>query len=212
MLLACKAVLFDCDGVLVDSDASVARAWSRWAREFGLDPGSVVASVHGRRAADTIAELLPPGARAAATVRIDELELGDAPSVRACPGAVDLLSSMPRFRHAVVTSATRALATARLRAAGLAPPPVLITADDLSVGKPAPDGYLAAARALAVDPADVAVLEDSPAGVEAARRAGVGVIVGIGARPLGSAATVVVPNCASLSWCERGLLVRDHGR
>ena len=174
-----EALLFDSDGVLVDSDASVIAAWSRWAVELDLDPADVVHQVHGRRAADTVAELIAPPQRERALTRINQLELDAADDVRALPGAHDLLSSLDDTCWAVVTSATTALATSRLAAAGLPPPPVLVTADDLRAGKPSPEGYQSAARRLGREPARCVVFEDSVAGILAAHAAGVGYVVGV---------------------------------
>ncbi len=173
------ALLFDNDGVLVDSTDAGDRAWTRWAEEHGQDPAVVLPMIHGRRAADTIALLLPADEVAAASDRINALELETAVDCRAIPGALDLLSSLGDAPWAVATSAIRPLAIARLEAAGLPVPHHLVTADDVEAGKPAPDPYLAAARALGVDPADCVVLEDAPAGVEAGNAAGARVI-GVG--------------------------------
>jgi mannitol-1-/sugar-/sorbitol-6-phosphatase len=186
------ALLFDCDGVLVDSDTSVLRAWSRWSEHYGLDPLAVYPQVHGRRAADTVATLLPATAVAEAVERINRYELEDARSVNAMPGAVELTAELPAHRWAVVTSATSALAAARLAAAGITKPGVLITADDLRHGKPAPEGYLRAARELGQDPSACVVLEDAASGITAARAGGVATVVGIGARSLESDADVVI--------------------
>jgi sugar-phosphatase len=203
-LLACEAVLFDCDGVLVDSDASVLSAWSRWARDHALDPHEVTAMVHGRRSADTVALLVAEAERAAALARIDRYEVEDAAGVAAIAGALDLLRSVPRW--AVVTSGTRALATARLAAAGLPLPSVLVTADDVRRGKPHPEGYLAAARGLGVDPARTVVLEDAQAGIDAARAAGVAAVVAVGARAelTGDAR---VSDLTALCWTGSGLRI-----
>ena len=203
-LFACEAVLFDCDGVLVDSDASVLSAWSRWARDHALDPDEVTAMVHGRRSADTVALLVAEAERAAALARIDRYEVEDAAGVAAIAGALDLLRSVPRW--AVVTSGTRALATARLAAAGLPLPSVLVTADDVQRGKPHPEGYLAAARGLGVDPARTVVLEDAQAGIDAARAARVAAVVAVGARGelTGDAR---VPDLTALRWTGSGLRI-----
>jgi mannitol-1-/sugar-/sorbitol-6-phosphatase len=201
-LLRCSAILFDCDGVLVDSDASVYSAWGRWAVAQSLDPDEVRLVVHGRRSEDTVAELLPPERRAEAEALIDRFEIEDAASVRAIPGAAELLAAVPRW--AVVTSGTYDLATARLRAAGLPIPPVLVTADDVQRGKPDPEGYAAAARRLGVDPAETVVLEDAAAGIAAARAAGVGAVVGVG-RP-GLDADAQVADLTELRWAAEGLL------
>jgi len=205
--LPCHAVLFDCDGVLVDSDASVTRAWRRWAEAYGLDPQTVPSMVHGRRASDSVAQLIGADDRERALATINAYELDDAPQVTAVAGARDLIMSVPDGRRAVVTSGSKALATARLRAAGIDPPPVLITADDIAEGKPAPDGYLQAAAALGVQPADAVVLEDSRAGVEAARSAGAGAVVGVGPAAAGSSADVVVADLRGVRWTGSGLRI-----
>lgn len=203
--IACSAVLFDCDGVLVDSDASVEQAWSSWAVRHGLDPVTVGAMVHGRRAADTVALLVDEADRAESVALINRLEIDGAVTVTAIPGALDLTRSIPATRWAVVTSGNRPLATARIGAAGLARPAVLVTADDVRHGKPDPEGFLAAAAALGHDPAVTVVLEDSPAGVRAARAAGVGAVIGVGERALTTDADVVVADLTSLTWTDQGL-------
>jgi sugar-phosphatase len=204
--LPCRALLFDADGVLVDSDASVAVSWTRWARAWGLDPAAVLTVVHGRRSADTVALLIGPGEQARALADIDRFELEDAASVSPCPGAPELLRSLPSGPWAVVTSGTRALATARLAAAGLPVPPVLVTADDVPRGKPDPVGYLDAAGALRVPSHACAVLEDSPAGVAAGLAAGAAV-VGVTPRALDSEAPVVVRDLSGVRWSGAALRI-----
>lgn len=201
-LLHCEAVLFDCDGVLVDSDASVVRCWTRWAHTYGFDADAVVAMAHGRRSSDTVAELVPPDRRGEASALIDRYEIEDAATVTAIPGAVELTRTVPRW--AVVTSGNRRLAAARLGAAGIPRPPVLVTADDVTRGKPDPEGYLAAAREVGVDPAGAVVLEDAAAGIAAARAAGVRAVVAVGSRP-DLAGDVHVPDLTALRWEGSGL-------
>lgn len=200
--LRCEAVLFDCDGVLVDSDASVFSAWTRWAIELGLDPDHVTAQVHGRRSADTIAALLPRDRWPDATDRIDRYEVEDAAAVRAIPGAADLLRAVPTW--AVVTSGRRELALARLTAAGLPIPSVIVTADDVTRGKPDPEGYLAAAAGLGVCPARTVVLEDAAAGIRAARAAGVSAVLAVGDRE-DLDGDVRVPDLTGVRWADGGL-------
>jgi sugar-phosphatase len=166
-----RTFLFDIDGTLVDSSAVVERAWRQVAEEFGLDGDLVVANCHGRRSMDTVEEFFAPDDRAAAQVRIDALELADR-EVTACRGAAGLLATLDGQPWAAVTSGPRQLMTARLAAAGLPRPKVLVTAEDVRHGKPAPDGYLMAARALGVAATDCVVVEDSPAGVDAGKAAG----------------------------------------
>jgi sugar-phosphatase len=195
-----SVILFDCDGVLVDSDASVDRSWTRWALEYGLDPDRVIETVHGRRTTDTVDLLIQPSDRAAALSAIDSYELEDATTATQIAGARELVASMPSSRWAVVTSGRRALARARLHAAGIDPPRVLVSADDVAAGKPDPEGYLAAAAALGVAPGDAIVIEDSGTGVEAGRRASAGNVVGVGSRALSTKADIVVRDLTSLRW------------
>jgi sugar-phosphatase len=168
------AVLSDLDGVLVESRASVLRAWGAWSRRLGLDPALLDEVMYGRPARDIVARFAPSLDVEEATASIEAEEIAQAGDVRALPGAADLLASAARI--AIVTSCTPALAAARLAAAGLRPPPVLVTADHVARGKPAPDAYALAAAELGVDPADCVVLEDAPAGVQAGLAAGATVI------------------------------------
>jgi mannitol-1-/sugar-/sorbitol-6-phosphatase len=169
-------VLSDLDGVLVDSHASIDRAWRWWGARHGL-PGVTAATVpQGRPSGDVIAALAP-GADAGAESRVlDDFQARDTEGVVALAGAADVLDAFGPDRVAIVTSCTAPLAAARLRAAGLTPPPVLVTADRLGRGKPDPEGYLLAARELGADPGDCVVLEDAPAGVDAGRAAGMHVV------------------------------------
>jgi sugar-phosphatase len=170
------AVLFDCDGVLVDSAASVDRGWRRWAEGHGLDVDAIVAVAHGRRTEDTMRELGLEGDLSRELKQLESYEIEGASTVSAFPEAAVLLPELPPGSWAVVTSGTRALATARLAAAGLPLPAVLIAADDVAAGKPSPEGYLEAARQLGVPAADCLVFEDAPAGVQAALAAGMRVV------------------------------------
>jgi sugar-phosphatase len=198
--IRCRGVLFDCDGVLVDSDASVASAWRRWARGLGLDAGMVQRLVHGRRSADTVAMLVPEERRREELARIDRYEVEDAGSVRPVNGALALVESIPVSQWAVVTSGRAELALARLRAARLPFPAVLVSADDVRQGKPDPEGYKLAADNLGLSPGEVVVLEDAPVGIQAARAAGVGAVVGVGDRAVAAGADLVVPDLRPLRW------------
>lgn len=207
--IACAGVLFDCDGVLVDSDESVVSAWTRWAVDHDFDPASVLAMVHGRRAADTVATLVD-GERASGSLDlINRYEIEDAATVRAIPGALSLFSSVPPDRVAVVTSGTQPLAHARLRAAGFDPPPVVITAGDVTHGKPHPEGYLSAAARLGLDPSRTVVFEDAVTGIEAARAAGVGHVIGVGAAGLDGHADVVIADLRAARWDDGHLLIDE---
>lgn len=170
------AVLFDMDGTLVDSDAAVERAWERWAAEYGVDPRTALAIAHGSPADRTIRRLLPAlDDRAVATAAARQLALqyDDLSDVTATPGAHELLNALARLGlpWAVVTSADTRLAEARLGAAGIKAP-VLVTVEDVSVGKPDPEGYLRAAALLGVPVARCLVVEDAEVGLRAGRAAG----------------------------------------
>lgn len=170
------AILFDVDGTLVDSTPAVERTWRTWAAGRGLDGDEILQHSHGRRSEDTIAGLLPVGERAAAVQELLALGLTDLEGVVALPNAASLLASLPANRWAAVTSGSRELMRARLSTAGLTVPSVLVTADDVATGKPDPEGYLAAAAALGVDPAACLVIEDAPAGIVAGRASGAFVV------------------------------------
>ncbi|WP_282703879.1 HAD family hydrolase [Streptomyces sp. CC219B] len=174
MQIHAEALLFDNDGTLVSSLASVDRCWTRWAGEYGITPDAFArVGLHGRPAAEIAADLLPADIVPEAVARIEELEVEDVPNggVELLPGTEDFLGALPAELWAVVTSATRRLAEARLDAVGIRPK-TLITADDITRGKPDPEPYLLAARELGVDPARCVVFEDAPAGLRAGRAAG----------------------------------------
>jgi mannitol-1-/sugar-/sorbitol-6-phosphatase len=172
----CQAILFDLDGVLVDSTPAVARVWSAWAIQHGFNPKVAVATAHGRRSIETIRLLAPHLDAENENLRVERLEIEAKEGVVALPGAAELVRALPPERFAVVTSATRALALARLRYAGLPAPANLVSADDVSNGKPSPEPYLKGAALLARTPVDCLVFEDVPNGITAARAAGMRVI------------------------------------
>ncbi|WP_198663529.1 HAD-IA family hydrolase [Jiangella endophytica] len=174
-MLKADAILLDLDGTLVDSTDSIARSWLRWCRQYDVDPARL-ADAHGRTTADIVADLLPGPLVSAALARIDEFEIEDAGAVRPMPGAAELLASIPAGRRAVVTSGSTVIATARMRAAGLEPPDVVVTADDVLRGKPHPEPYLLGAQRLGVEPTRCVVIEDAPSGITAARAAGMAVV------------------------------------
>ncbi|KOX05002.1 phosphatase [Streptomyces sp. NRRL B-1140] len=174
MTIHAQALLFDNDGTLVSSLASVDRCWTRWAGEYGITAEEFArVELHGRPAAEIAADLLPAEIVPAAVARIEDLEVEDVPNdgVHLLPGTRAFLDALPAERWAVVTSATRRLAEARLDAVGILPK-TLVAADDITRGKPDPEPYLLAARALGVDPEHCVVFEDAPAGLTAGRAAG----------------------------------------
>jgi mannitol-1-/sugar-/sorbitol-6-phosphatase len=174
--LECAAVLFDLDGVLVDSAAAVERAWRGWATKHGLGFEDVIVHAHGRRTIETIAAVAPHLDARAEMLALEDDEIHRATEVAALPGAHDLLKALAEARWAIVTSGTRRLAGARIEACAFPSPSALVTADDVAQGKPHPAGYLQAADALGVAPTDCVVFEDAPAGIEAARASGARVI------------------------------------
>lgn len=172
----CEAILFDMDGTLVDSTICVESTWRTWATRHNLDIEKLLKMAHGRQNHETIRLVAPhleTPEEIAFLVRAEE-ECRD--GIVAVPGARDLVDMLPVERWAVVTSAWRSLAKIRLELAGLPLPAALITADDVKRSKPHPDGYLAAAERLGVEPAECLVFEDAPAGVEAAIAAGMNVV------------------------------------
>jgi mannitol-1-/sugar-/sorbitol-6-phosphatase len=168
------AILADLDGTLVDSVASSERAWGALARRRGLDEDETHRFAMGKPTRETIALLVPEDEREAEQAQVDRDEVEDGDSVVAYPGAAELLAGP--IPIAIVTSGSTALATARLRGAGLEPPAVLITADSITRGKPDPEPFLLGAKALGVDPSRCLVLEDAPAGVAAGFAAGMPVV------------------------------------
>ncbi len=172
----CQALLFDMDGVLVDSTHAVARVWHKWAVERGFDPEKVVRAAHGRPSVMTVREFLPDADAAAEDLEVERREIEDLDGVVAMPGAVKLVKGLPPKRWTVVTSATRPLAEVRLRAAGIPVLNGLITANDIQHGKPNPEPYLKAAVRLGFAASDCVVVEDATAGIVAGKAAGARVI------------------------------------
>jgi mannitol-1-/sugar-/sorbitol-6-phosphatase len=171
----CSAILFDLDGVLVDSTRQVEAQWRAWASAKGLAAEPFLEVCHGRRALETI-RLAAPQLDAEAEVAAFRPEEGKDGLIGPVPGAARLLENLPVGSWAVATSGTRRMASERLRRAGLPLPNVLVCAEDVLHGKPSPEVYLLAAAGLAVDPADCIVIEDAPAGIQAARAADMRVI------------------------------------
>lgn len=172
---SCSAILFDLDGVLLDSTRVVAQQYTRWALENGLDPAEVMKAAHGVRTLEVVQRVAPHLDAVAETRKIEDRE-AVADGIVAIPGAVALLNTIPRGRWCVVTSGTRYLATTRMRRFGIPVPEILITADDVRHGKPDPEPYRRGAELLKANPANCVVIEDAPAGIRSARSAGMKVI------------------------------------
>jgi sugar-phosphatase len=172
MEVSCKAILFDLDGVLIDSTPAVARVWTSWAREKGFDPEEVVRAAHGRPSLTTIREYLPDADHQAENRVVEQAEIDDTDGVVPLPGAAELLKSLPPGSWTIVTSCTRPLAEVRLRAAGLSIPHDMVTSTDIVHGKPHPEPFLKGAAVLGIAPEDCVVAEDAPAGIRAGKAAG----------------------------------------
>jgi sugar-phosphatase len=167
-----SAVLFDLDGVLVESREATERVWLDWAHANGIGEDELRSAMHGVRSVEVVRALRPELDAVAESEAIERRQAEDVAGLRAIPGAAEALRALKEERVAVVTSATRELAAARLGAVGIELPAVVVYAGDVSRGKPDPEGYLTAARRLGVDPAEALVVEDSPPGIEAGRAAG----------------------------------------
>lgn len=174
--IECHALLFDCDGVLIDSTQAVEQSWAQWVSARGLDWNAVAATIHGRRAVDII-DMWAPGVDVEQENReVQQLALDNAALVVPVPGAARLVSQLPADTWAVATSAVGTTASTWMVAAGVPLPAMLVSAEDVTNGKPAPDCYLQAARRLGVDPQECVVVEDAPNGISAARAAGMRVL------------------------------------
>jgi len=201
--IGCSALLFDLDGVLIDSTPAVARVWHRWAVAHGFDPEAVVRMAHGRPSRTTIAELLPNADVEREDREVERMEIEDLDGVVQLPGAQQLLASLPPDRWTIATSCTRPLAEVRLRAARLPIPKTMITSSEVKDGKPAPEPYLKAAAILHRSAPDCVVVEDVPAGIRAGKASGARVIAfptTVERRELESAgADWIVRNCAEIA-------------
>jgi sugar-phosphatase len=195
-IFRCSAILFDLDGVLVDSTRSVERQWRIWAREQGVDGDKVMAVGHGVRAVEVIRAVAPHLDAEAEVRKLESREADDHDGVAVMPGAAELVHAIPADRWCVVTSGTRHLASERLRFFGIPAPKVMITADDVADGKPHPAPYLKGAELLGVNPAECLVIEDAPAGIQSAHAAGMKVIALASTYPASaiSDADLVIPN------------------
>lgn len=176
MSLPCRAVIFDLDGVLIDSQAAIRQRWERWAAHHDIPFEEVEAVYHGRPMAEVIEAVAPELDLQVEIERMDQIAAPEDGALRTFDGAAALLDALPAARWTIATSGRRSTATARLQTSGLPIPDTLVTADDVAQGKPAPDPYRLAADRLEMPPDQCVVFEDAPAGVEAARRAGAAVV------------------------------------
>jgi mannitol-1-/sugar-/sorbitol-6-phosphatase len=201
--ISCAALLFDMDGVLIDSTPAVARVWTRFALRHGFDAAEVVHRAHGRPSIVTVREYLPNGDHLAENKEIERGEIVDLNGIVPLPGALELLSALPHGRWTIVTSCTRRLAEVRLKTSGLPRPEVFVTSSDITNGKPAPDPYLKGADLLAFAARDCVVVEDAPAGVRSGKVAGarvIGLSTTMPSQQLWDAgADWVLPDCAAIS-------------
>jgi sugar-phosphatase len=172
----CSALLFDLDGVLIDSTPAVARVWRGWAAEHGLEPEAVIRMAHGRPSRTTIGELVPDADVDRENHEVERREMEDLDGVVPLPGAREILDALPPDRWTIATSCSRRLAEVRLRAAGLPIPETLVTSSDVRIGKPDPEPYLKAAAKLGFAASECIVVEDAAAGVRAGKGAGARVI------------------------------------
>jgi sugar-phosphatase len=174
--IRCGGVLFDLDGVLIDSTPAVSRCWKKWAARHRLSPEEVVKRAHGRPSIATIRELLPQADAESENRIVEQAEIDDTEGIVPLAGARELLQALPPERWTIVTSCTRPLAEVRLRAAGLEIPRKMVTCSDVKIGKPHPEPYLKGAAALGIPAADCVVVEDVPAGVRSGKAASARVI------------------------------------
>jgi mannitol-1-/sugar-/sorbitol-6-phosphatase len=175
-VFVCKAILFDLDGVLVDSAECVERTWRTWSARHRLNAEDVIAIAHGRRTIETVRAVAPHLDAAAEVAELEAKEALTAEGIREIEGARELIAALPPNRWAVVTSGTRTIASFRLKLVGIPIPPVMVCADEIKEGKPHPEGYLTAAARLGIAPGDCIVIEDTPPGIAAAYAGGMRVI------------------------------------
>jgi sugar-phosphatase len=212
MIHSCKGLLFDNDGVLVDSHDAAIEAWGIWSSEFAPHFDWNQPQNAGRRAEDKVREQVALELFEVANNRINELEQSTAHLTIALPGAVELTRSLIDGTWTVCTSANARLGRARLEAAGIPLPAELVTGDDVSRGKPLPDPYLLGASRLGFDPSDCVVFEDAEAGVQAALAAGVGLIVGVSERALETSSPIVVRDLRGITFDGETLVIPDDNR
>lgn len=212
MKFYCSGILFDNDGVLVDSHAAAKAAWDVWASEYYPGYDLDKAKNAGRRAEDMVREMVAPELFEIANKRIDELEQETAHMTVALAGAKELLSSIDQKYWTICTSANPNLGRARLEAAGLPIPLNLVTGNDVERGKPFPDPYLLGAKKLGFEPENCVVFEDAQSGVLSAFEAGIGLVIGVGTRGMETDADLVVKDLTGISFDGEVLVIPDKNR
>jgi sugar-phosphatase len=208
--LLVKGILFDLDGVLIDSTAGVTRVWRDWGIRHGLDPDQTAHTAHGCRAIDTVRKLAPKLDAEVEFKDLERREIADSYDIIVFPGTASLLASLPPRRWAIVTSGTRDLATHRLGVAGLPIPELMITGSDIEHGKPHPEPYQRGAALLGIPPAACAAVEDAPSGIRSALDAGMPVLAVPTTYPVDELthATALLPNLAALQATIVGDFIR----
>jgi sugar-phosphatase len=205
--IRCSALLFDLDGVLVDSTPAVVRVWTKWAIAHGFDPHEVVHRAHGRPSISTIRDYLPNADAELENLEVLNGEIEDLEGVIALPGTLDLLNSLPSDRWTIVTSCARPLAEVRIRAGGLPVPEKLVTSSDITNGKPHPEPYLKGAAVLGFRIQDCLVFEDVPAGIRSGKAAGARVVAfrttAEDAELKAAGADWIADNCSAVSFAAK---------
>ncbi|WP_110947534.1 HAD-IA family hydrolase [Pseudomonas bohemica] len=203
------AFLFDMDGTLTNSIAAAERVWTQWALSKGLDVEALLSTIHGVRCVDTLRRLNLPGVDPEREAElIAQAETDDVEGVVSIEGAARFLAALPADRWAVVTSAPRALAERRIQAAGLPLPGIMVAAEDVERGKPAPDCFVLAAKKLGVKPEECLVFEDAPAGIAAAEAAGAKVMVITATHKH----AIETPHSSLTSYDAYAVSINDQGR
>jgi sugar-phosphatase len=214
VFLPCQGILFDMDGILISSLGSVERSWTAWARMRGIEPERALSVAHGRRAIETVKFLRPDLDSEAELKVIEDLEVADNEGLHVLPGVLDLLAALPAARWTVVTSATERLARVRMAAGGLPVPARMITANQVTRGKPNPEPFLAGAALLGFKPEMCVVFEDSSSGAQAGRAAGCTVVATTFSHPVETlaAAHFLVRDLADVhaETSAEGIVLRVH--